>query len=497
MRAAAKRTAFGDLSNTANTFRVSRDDTAMILKTVRGLKENLPPLQENRQTTFQKPAQRPTTGSKILMNSTGNSTHTTTKQPLNDAKSAVPQVTANKSNVARRLSVKKSTQIFKDPAAAPEVSQTQESRTLDDKVPEIPRPVAPVHRALPPLPTNHESRSGPDTQPGPTTNPVDLPKPLAEPLRISAVTLADGSEAFIADQVKVETRESSVPAVQNVEKKLEPSTANAAASMVDYEVRQVPLADHTNLQTAGYLEPARARKLPPVLEPEEYWEEDEQVENYEEEGYVTARSFKSRGDNTTGGATTVLFPKQTQNAKREVALAKQLIEGSKTEEELEDEAWDTTMVAEYSDDIFHYMRELEVWEMKLRVDTMIADSRRSKCFPMRITWTIKQRSNGQCALFLSTGSCRSTTVSTSSQKRSFSPSTTSIDSCPQKSSPWANSSLLGLRPYSSQRSMKRLIVLQSTRLHLWWTEAIPQTRFSRPSVSCSPCCSLSLAGQGR
>ena len=94
-------------------------------------------------------------------------------------------------------------------------------------------------------------------------------------------------------------------------------------------------------------------------EPEEYWD-DEGDENYDEEGYVTARSFKSRGDNTTGGATTVLFPKLNQKAKKEIAAAKDLIEGLKTQEELEDEAWDTTMVAEYGEEIFGYMKDLEV-----------------------------------------------------------------------------------------------------------------------------------------
>ncbi len=107
-------------------------------------------------------------------------------------------------------------------------------------------------------------------------------------------------------------------------------------------------------------EPARKHRLAPVSEPEEYWEEEDAADNYDEEGYVTARSFRSRGDNTTGGATTILFPKVTQKVKKEFALAKELIEGSKTAEELEDEAWDTTMVAEYGDEIFEYMRGLEV-----------------------------------------------------------------------------------------------------------------------------------------
>jgi hypothetical protein len=104
------------------------------------------------------------------------------------------------------------------------------------------------------------------------------------------------------------------------------------------------------------------RRLPPlplVSEPEEYWEEEEE-EVYDEQGYTTAHSYRSRGDNTTGGATTVLFPKVTNKVKKELAIAKEIVESSRTLEEIEDEAWDTSMVAEYGDEIFSYMRELEV-----------------------------------------------------------------------------------------------------------------------------------------
>lgn len=46
--------------------------------------------------------------------------------------------------------------------------------------------------------------------------------------------------------------------------------------------------------------------------------------------------------------------------KKEIAAATELVESSRTQEEIEDEAWDTSMVAEYGDEIFAYMRELEV-----------------------------------------------------------------------------------------------------------------------------------------
>jgi G2/mitotic-specific cyclin 3/4 len=99
---------------------------------------------------------------------------------------------------------------------------------------------------------------------------------------------------------------------------------------------------------------------PHLQEPEEYWEDEEEM--YDEQGYTTAHSYKSRGDNTTGGATTgaILLPKITARSKKEIAAAAELVESSRTQEDIEDEAWDTSMVAEYGDEIFSYMRELEV-----------------------------------------------------------------------------------------------------------------------------------------
>lgn len=89
---------------------------------------------------------------------------------------------------------------------------------------------------------------------------------------------------------------------------------------------------------------------------------DEEDEQYvDDDGYTTARSFRSRGDNTTGGAPTVVFPPRvTAKDRRDIQLAKQVVEGSRTVEQLEDDLYDPSMVAEYSDEIFEYMGELEV-----------------------------------------------------------------------------------------------------------------------------------------
>ena len=99
----------------------------------------------------------------------------------------------------------------------------------------------------------------------------------------------------------------------------------------------------------------------PAYEPEENWDDEECLENEgEDDGYTTARSRGGGGDNTTGGVTTVLFPQYNSQARRELALAKHIVESTRTVEDFEDEYFDTSMVAEYNDDIFAYMKEQEV-----------------------------------------------------------------------------------------------------------------------------------------
>ncbi|KAK2047736.1 cyclin domain-containing protein [Colletotrichum somersetense] len=99
---------------------------------------------------------------------------------------------------------------------------------------------------------------------------------------------------------------------------------------------------------------------PTMSEPEEYWDEEEEEELYDDQGYTTAHSYRSRGDLTTGGATTVLAPKVTDKVEQELETARAIVESTRTQEEVDDEVWDVCMVAEYGEDIFEYMRELEM-----------------------------------------------------------------------------------------------------------------------------------------
>jgi hypothetical protein len=117
-------------------------------------------------------------------------------------------------------------------------------------------------------------------------------------------------------------------------------------------------------EQARVLEQERNEELAKVnglhgLDHEEYWDEDEDEEYYDADGYTTARSLRSRGDNTTGGVTLVLAPRVTAKTQRELEAARIFVEANRSAEDIEDEQWDTSMVAEYGDEIFEYMHSLE------------------------------------------------------------------------------------------------------------------------------------------
>ncbi|CAK7206952.1 B-type cyclin [Sporothrix eucalyptigena] len=94
-----------------------------------------------------------------------------------------------------------------------------------------------------------------------------------------------------------------------------------------------------------------------MSEVEEPWDDD--ADFYDDQAYTTAHSFRSLGDNTTGALTTVVMPKMTAKILNELDIARAIVEEAAIPEELDEEAWDISMVTEYGDDINAYMRELE------------------------------------------------------------------------------------------------------------------------------------------
>lgn len=364
LRPSTKRTAFGDVSNIANVLRPSKDDSAIGGKGDYPIQEK-PQAQYDRKTaSFLRPAQRPlsVSGLKGLLN-VATTNQQPVKQPLSEIQQpAQPTVSAvNTHNVL----AKGSTAVFKDSAST---QPQQPSVDLQKPLPPA-APIPPVHRELQARP--------------PLAQPEHAQQPLPELRRKRSEHIATREAQEITAAPSVDQASSDEPAVlrsdgiyidnqgqvrlyeytDTIEHVDIVQPVDAASLVTAAAQKQSILTNLDNLLDAQLArsqpDPLAKSTVATVTEPEEYWDEEGE-ENYDEEGYVTARSFRSRGENTTGGATTVLFPKVNQKAKKEIAAARELIEGSKTAQELEDEAWDTTMVAEYGEEIFQYMKDLEV-----------------------------------------------------------------------------------------------------------------------------------------
>ena len=387
LKLAAKRTAFGDVSNTVNVSRPSKDDSAIGGKgDFSTFEKTVPALQDKKTTSLLRPAQRPLSvlGLKPSINSiTHSSSQPHVKHTLPE--SQPPPQPSDASSNTRKIPTKKSTAILNETASI------QPALTAPD--PHIPStlvaPIAPIHRELQPrqqlksLDGNHQLQPRPKSE---LDRDISERQPQEAPPKPQAIQNSSEEPTVLrSDGIYVDEQ--------------------GRAQLYDYvdpiEIAEVVPVEEEVLSDVGlskqigrpsvdrYSEVLTCKSQPPpkstlatVSEPEEYWD-DEGEENYDEEGYVTARSFKSRGENTTGGATTVLFPKVNLKVRKEIATAKDLIERSKTAEELEDEAWDTTMVAEYGEEIFQYMRDLEVMS--------IEPVKSSSCLPLQIDQDASQR----------------------------------------------------------------------------------------------------------
>ena len=89
--------------------------------------------------------------------------------------------------------------------------------------------------------------------------------------------------------------------------------------------------------------------------------QDEQVARYEDD-YTEDQSLLTKGGYTTTMVTSIIeAPRIDTQAKKELLAAKATVDALKEVVELEeDEAWDPSMVSEYSEDIFLYMHMMEV-----------------------------------------------------------------------------------------------------------------------------------------
>ncbi|KAI4145238.1 MAG: hypothetical protein LQ341_002440 [Variospora aurantia] len=364
MKAAAKRTAFGDLSNAANVSRPSKDDTAIYSKTSMTVSEKpivvIP--QEKRSAALLRPAQRPlsVSGLKSLLHNVS-SMHSQAGSRQANTEIQQPSQPAIQQANTKKLASKKSTAVFRDTT----IKHPEPPKDDNDNNAEAPLP--PVHREL--LPPQQVKETKLSEDPIRSLQQVQSAiqnHPELVPTAEESSSLVPSSEAaapFRSDGIYIDDHGEVQQYIFSEDNEKEESHV---LRQTDKVLNSAPIARLTEtedklLQTREQevqVDAAAQHKLPPVSEPEEYW--DEEDGNYEEEGYVTARSFKSRGENTTNGVTTVVFPKVNQKIKKELAMAKDFIESTRTVEEIDDETWDTSMVAEYGEEIFGYMRDLEI-----------------------------------------------------------------------------------------------------------------------------------------
>ncbi|KAK2882498.1 hypothetical protein FQN49_000297 [Arthroderma sp. PD_2] len=331
-----RRAAFGDVSNTVNSLRSAKDDSSLPARDSIKIAEK--PL------CLARPAQRPihSLSAKPSVNNIINADSGT--------KAAVEK------QQAKKVQTKRTNAVFKDPVLQPVVEepvaatakqqQQQQASNLHASVNEIQSGTTESSKAEKALKdaTDASKAVSTESNPAPATTTTTAISTIVEEPAIdetvaktsietgSRVSGQNGNDANEMAKLKKVTRVSSESVKAPKPLIRRPSDATVSSRKYDYSLAQ--------------------------SEPEEYWEEDEE-DNYDEDGYATARSCRSR-DNTTGGATMVLFPKVSQQARRELALAKQIVDTSTSLDEYEEEFRDTTMVAEYGSEIFQYLRELEL-----------------------------------------------------------------------------------------------------------------------------------------
>ncbi|KAI9859317.1 MAG: hypothetical protein M1824_003831 [Vezdaea acicularis] len=364
-KATVKRAAFGEISNSSRALPGTKDDSAIPLKAAIDASEKLVTVQEEKATApLLRPAQRPLSVSG-LKNFFGS----------NPSMGQTKQLPTESQVQARKVLTKRNTTIFKDAVVPdePKAPASAEIKPLgpSEKTNKSVAQVAPVHQDLAP---RHAKSQQFLRKEQPVLRKTKS-KYYADPVKESAIGKSLGIN--ISDIVNVGSTEPveqvakpsslqdvrEVNEVSEINNDVQPTISSTLPSVSEKQsVALVTTASAVEEEDRKLAEAAAAYvsqgEVALVSEPEEYWEDDENDDEYDEEGYTTARSYRSK-DNTTGGMTAIMFPKQNAKVRKELAEAKVLVESTRTVEEIEDESWDTTMVAEYGDEIFAYMKDLE------------------------------------------------------------------------------------------------------------------------------------------
>lgn len=221
-------------------------------------------------------------------------------------------------------------------------------------------------------------------------DPILVSKPAQKPLAVKNITTSAAPTAVLPTISKVQSKKSASVLRDLAAPTIDEPTAGETQpapedTTEEVKIQQVTVVDDTQKETAvGSVQPAQVltsqeavivdtnalEQFAPETEEKVVVlsqslitvNDDDYEEDYEEELYEGSQTVTRGGvtDNTTGGTTVVLCPKHTAKTLREIEEARQVVESTRTAEDIEDDQWDTSMVAEYGDEIFEYMRTLEV-----------------------------------------------------------------------------------------------------------------------------------------
>ncbi|RAH67642.1 cyclin family protein [Aspergillus aculeatinus CBS 121060] len=321
-----KRAAFGDVSNTSKPVNASRDDASLAGRKQSKAAEKPSVVIEKRSTVLAQPAQRPG-GMKGILSNVTNVAHAKSVEPSKQAANT-------------RKTLNKRATIFKDTSKAQAEKCENTSKETKKEAKQGKGEPSLAHAPIAPAKQDGAKEE---------TQSDEVQDPVVGELEEHAVV----TSAVVKDDKESSKLDDDVCEVQGVRESRE---IREEVGPAGHDISDPATKSHRESVSSSHVTHDRQ---PAQAEFEDYWD-DEEEENEDDDGYITARSYRSRGENTTGGATTVLFPKYTQQVRRELALAQQVVEATRTEEDIEDEFWDTSMVAEYSEEIFEYMREQEI-----------------------------------------------------------------------------------------------------------------------------------------
>lgn len=327
-----------------------KDNSNVEVEPIDALSKHLPLSDNKDAANLARPAQRPLSvqafkGFFNSLSSTAQSTNITKAVPLESQIAPL----APAPNLHKPL-LKRSTTIFTDsyPITVPSIHTIQT------------QPQPPVHV----LPLRKEVQQNKvDEQPA-CSNLVPVTHPSDSHLH-SFKTDVDSSEADYhdtrSDGVRLEPL-APLPNVSNTSSSIHDTTeaVHQLSVEVETDVAGVRVYERNHLQPIPEDE-NKTTNIMPLTDGVEYWEEEDYYYADYDDGYTTAPSLKSRGDYTTGPMTIVIAPQVNSRAEEQLAAATRFVQQSVETSELEeDESWDVSMVHEYGEEIFAYMRVLEV-----------------------------------------------------------------------------------------------------------------------------------------